>query len=65
MPRVRGPALQKHTVRLYEGDFARLHDLFPEVDTNLVLRNIVRKFLEKAELPPSASVTELPPLGDL
>ena len=41
--------LEKVTVRLYEGDFNRLAELFPSVKPNVTLRKLVRAFIHKVE----------------
>jgi hypothetical protein len=41
--------LQKHTMNLYLGDYARLQDLYPEIGASVVIRRIIRAWIEKAE----------------
>lgn len=49
MPRqVDKEPVQKHTLNLYEGDFQRLQDMFPEIGASLVIRKIIRKYLTDA-----------------
>lgn len=43
--------LTKHTLLLFEGDFARLGDLHPEVGASVMVRTIVRKYLDKVDPP--------------
>jgi hypothetical protein len=38
--------VQKHTINLYEGDFARLGELYPDVGASMALRTILRKHIE-------------------
>lgn len=38
---------QKHTLNLYEGDFARLQELYPETGASIVIRTLVRKHIEE------------------
>ncbi len=38
--------LHKHTLFLYEGDYARLQAYYPEVGGAVVVRKLVRKHLE-------------------
>lgn len=47
-------ALQKHTLLLYEGDYRRLQELFPEIGASIVIRKIIRDYLNKVQ--PSAKV---------
>lgn len=51
--------LQKHTVNLFAGDFARLGDLFPEADRSEVLRKILRDFIAKMENGAEKNVPEV------
>lgn len=41
--------LQKHTLFLYEGDFAKLGSYFPELGPSVAVRRIIRKHLEQLE----------------
>lgn len=43
--------LTKHTLHLYEGDYARLQDFHPEVGAASVIREIVRAYLDKLASP--------------
>jgi hypothetical protein len=50
MPRtIETEPLQKHTLFLYEGDFARLASFFPELGASVAVRRIVRASLKKLE----------------
>ena len=50
--------LQKHTLFLYEGDYARLSEMFAGVAPALIIRKIVRKFIKEQEAaPPNVKVT--------
>ena len=63
MPRKEDEPLQKHTLFLYEGDFARLKDIFPDVDSSVVIRRAVRALIKKVEgTPPEPKVEKI---GDL
>lgn len=48
MPRANEP-LQKHTLLLYAGDYEKLGDLYPEISAAVVLRKVVRNFLNSVE----------------
>ena len=48
-------ALQKHTLHLYEGDFDRLKDRYPEVGASVVIRKLVHKHLEAVSPEPDVS----------
>lgn len=41
--------LQKHTLNLFAGDYRKLQELYPDVGAGVVIRRIVRKFIEKLE----------------
>lgn len=49
--------LQKHTLNLYAGDYARIQELFPEVGAGIVIRRLVRNFLDKEGLKSSVADT--------
>ena len=44
-------ALQKHTLQLFEGDYAKLQDLHPEVGAAAVIRQIIRQYILKISPP--------------
>jgi len=39
----------KHTLLLFEGDFARLQELYPEVGASIIIRRLVRKHIKEVE----------------
>ena len=41
--------VQKHTVRLFRGDFERLGTLYPEIGATQIIRLIIRRHIEDAE----------------
>jgi hypothetical protein len=43
--------LHKHTIMLYEGDYARLQLLHPEAGAASVVREIIRAYLNRVEPP--------------
>lgn len=43
--------LKKHTMLLYDGDYERLQDLYPEVGASIIIRKIVRDYLNKVSPP--------------
>ena len=45
MPKKSEEALSKHTLLLFEGDFPRLQELYPEVGATLIIRRLIRKHL--------------------
>lgn len=42
--------IYKHTLNLYEGDYEILQQSFPRLGAAAVIRDIIRKFIEKNEL---------------
>lgn len=40
---------QKHTLNFFSGDVQRLQELYPDIGASIVIRTIVRKFIEKIE----------------
>lgn len=44
-------ALQKHTLQLFEGDYAKLQALHPEVGAAAIVRTIIRQYIIKLEPP--------------
>lgn len=45
MARSEKEPMQKHTLNLYEGDFERLQELYPEIGASMVIRKIIRKHI--------------------
>lgn len=43
--------LQKHTLDLFKGDFARLREIVPEVEPTKLVRAILHDWIEKHESP--------------
>ncbi len=41
--------LTKHTLNLYAGDYEKIRLLYPEVGAGLVIRRVIRQFLDKIE----------------
>lgn len=41
--------LAKHTLNLYAGDYAALQDLYPDVGAAVIIRRIVRSFVQQCE----------------
>ena len=39
--------LQKHTLNLREGDFDRMGQLFPNMDSSTAIRTLVSRFIDK------------------
>jgi hypothetical protein len=47
------PELHKHTMRLYAGDYDALHDLYPDVPVNSVIRTLIHNHVleKRAQIP--------------
>lgn len=43
------PDLQKVTLNLFDGDFERCRELYPDLGAGKVIRTLVRSFIEKEE----------------
>ena len=41
--------LQKHTLNLFPGDYAKLQELYPDIGAATIIRRIVHKFIEQVE----------------
>lgn len=41
--------LQKHTLNLFAGDYAKLQTLYPDTGAGAIIRRLIRKFLERVE----------------
>jgi hypothetical protein len=41
--------LQKHTLNLFPGDYAKLQQFFPDIGAATIIRRVVHKFIEQIE----------------
>ncbi len=41
--------LQKHTLNLFPGDYAKLQQFYPDLGAATIIRRIVRRFVEQIE----------------
>ncbi len=41
--------IAKHTLNLYEGDYRKIQELYPEVGAGAVIRKLVRNHIVKVE----------------
>lgn len=48
--------LTKHTLNLYEGDYEKLRELYPDVGAGAIVRRIVRRFIEQVEAQGGTSI---------
>jgi len=39
--------LQKHTLLLYSGDYQRVQDLYPDIGAAVIIRKLLRNYLDK------------------
>ena len=44
-----GAELHKHTLNLYQGDYAKIQELFPDIGAGVVIRKVVRNYVETIE----------------
>lgn len=48
--------LTKHTLNLFEGDYDKLRELYPDVGAGAIIRRVVRKFIEQVEATDASSL---------
>lgn len=48
--------LTKHTLNLFEGDFAKLGELYPALGAGVVVRQLVRNYLVGVEAKSAAEI---------
>lgn len=48
MPRAESE-LQKHTLNLFPGDYAKLQEFYPDIGAATIIRRIVRAFIDQIE----------------
>jgi len=52
--------MSKHTLHLYEGDYERLRELYPELGAAIIIRRLIRKHIrDTAPVPQVQGVKEL------
>lgn len=51
-----GEDLQKHTLLLYSGDYARLQSIYQEIGAALIIRRLIRAHLEEVDPTPKLEV---------
>lgn len=51
--------LKKHTLLLYEGDFDRLNELYPDLTASVAIRHLIRTHLQKADQHVNARTPEI------
>lgn len=39
--------LKKHTLLLYDGDYQRVQDLYPDIGAAVIIRKLLRNYLDK------------------
>ena len=52
-------ALTKHTLHLFEGDYAELQSLYPETGAAIIIRTLVRKHISETTPPLPIMPTEV------
>lgn len=51
--------LQKHTLNLFPGDYAKLQDFFPDVGAATIIRRVVRAFVKNIEETGEADISSV------
>lgn len=51
--------LQRHTLLLFKGDYEKLQKMYPEFGAAIVVRRLVREFLEKSDKQDRVAVAGL------
>ena len=46
---MKNPDLQKCTMNLFKGDYAKLQELYPDTGAATIIRRIIRGFIEQIE----------------
>lgn len=41
--------LQKHTLNLWQGDYAKLQQYYPDIGASVIIRRIIRRYVEQIE----------------
>ena len=59
MPRLSDEPLHKHTLLLFEGDYNRLQEIYPEVGAAVIIRQLVRGHIKKFEKSTDPSTVKL------
>jgi len=59
MPKRNEQPLTKHTLNLYEGDYERVQDLYPDIGAAVIIRKVLRRFIEGIEAQ-ATSAAEIP-----
>jgi len=50
--------MTKHTLHLYEGDYERLRELYPELGAAIVIRRLIRKHIKEVAPVPQVHVVK-------
>ncbi len=61
MPKRSEQSLTKHTLNLYEGDYERVQDLYPDIGAAVIIRKVLRQFIEgiEAQAPATAEIPNM------
>lgn len=51
--------LSKHTLNLFPGDYAKLQQFYPDLGAAVIVRRIVRKFVQQIEAGGAAPITDI------
>jgi hypothetical protein len=48
--------IHKHTLNLYAGDYAKIQELFPDIGAGVVIRKVIRNYVESIEAKTAVEV---------
>lgn len=48
--------LQKHTLKLFKGDYERIGELVPDCPPAMTIRHLIRAYINKLSPPPSTKL---------
>jgi hypothetical protein len=51
--------LQKHTLNLFPGDYAKLQEFYPDIGAATIIRRVVRAFITQIEEKGTAVAAEI------
>lgn len=51
--------LTKHTLHLFTGDYDKIRELFPDIGAAVIIRRIVRQYVERVEAQPKAATPDV------
>lgn len=52
--------IHKHTLNLYKGDYAAIQEMFPDIGAGVVIRKVVRNYVEAMRAKTNVEVPVVP-----